>query len=62
MPKYPFNKENMKFGKRSKTCNWCVEKIFEGTVNRENYLRNMVYLDTTDKQLQSFVIRRYRWI
>lgn len=30
-----------------------LEKRFEGTVNREDYLRTMVYLDTTDRQLQS---------
>lgn len=30
-----------------------LEKRFEGTLNRKDYLRTMVYLDTTDKQLQS---------
>lgn len=29
-----------------------LKKRFEGTVNREDYLRTMVYLDTPDKQLQ----------
>lgn len=28
-----------------------LEQKFEGIVNREDYLRTMVYLDTTDRQL-----------